>query len=208
MTTSSIQIIAEDAVAVAVGDAEQAQTLAAALRMSGDWIETVPGMDSVTIRFDPSRISQQSASQRLLSVKKTSRAPAKAAPNALEIAVRYGGASGPDLAEICTQLGLTEADFIARHTAQTYPVEMIGFTPGFAYLGGLDAGLSVPRRARPRTHVPAGSIGISGTYSGLYAMPGPGGWPLIGRTDQALFDAASEPPFLIQPGQLIHFTAA
>ncbi len=85
---------------------------------------------------------------------------------------------------------------------------MIGFTPGFAYLGGLDQALTVPRRSTPRTHVPAGSIGISGNYTGLYAMPGPGGWPLIGRTDTALFDATSGNPFLIHPGQQIRFVSA
>lgn len=208
MTEARVQVIAEDAVAISVNTATRAQSLAAQLRQSGNWIEVVPGMDSVTIRFDPMSMDLLSVSQQLATTLETARAEPTSTPSTLDISVHYGGADGPDLKDICADLNLTEAEFITHHTAQTYPVEMIGFTPGFAYLGGLDEALSVPRKSKPRTHVPAGSIGISGLYSGLYAMPGPGGWPLIGRTDHTLFDAQSDTPFLIQPGQLIRFVPA
>ncbi len=205
MTDARIQIIAEDAVALRVDTAMRAQMLAVQLRQTGNWREVVPGLNSVTIRFDPAITDLRSASQQLINALDCNPGSPASTPDTLEIPVQYGGANGPDLSDICARLKLSETAFIARHSAPTYRAEMIGFTPGFAYLGGLDEALVVARRTAPRNHVPAGSIGISGLYSGLYAMPGPGGWPLIGRTDKLLFNAGSDDPFVIQPGQLIRF---
>ena len=105
------------------------------------------------------------------------------------------------------QTGLLQKELIALHTGQEYRVDMLGFTPGFAYIGGLDAALDVPRLPQPRMHVAAGSIGIADGRTGVYALPGPGGWPIIGRTSLTLFDALSDQPFLLQAGYRVRFTA-
>jgi len=208
MSNPRLQIIADDVIGLIVKDAAEAQSLAAHLRQTGDWLEVVPGLDSVAVRYDPATIALSAVSDHLATAQQSiPDHPQESAP-ALAIPVHYGGQHGPDLNAICDALSLTPSELIARHTAPLYTAEMIGFTPGFAYLGGLDKALTVARRSTPRTHVPAGSIGISGGYTGLYAMPGPGGWPLIGRTDTALFDAASGNPFLIHPGQQIRFVPA
>jgi KipI family sensor histidine kinase inhibitor len=103
---------------------------------------------------------------------------------------------------------LTPAEVIRRHTAPVYRVGMMGFTPGFAYLLGLDHGLETPRLTNPRTHVPAGSVGIAGGQTGIYPLDSPGGWQLIGRTDLVLFDPSREAPFLLSPGDEVRFVAA
>ena len=125
----------------------------------------------------------------------------------VEIPVYYGGADGPDLSELCAGLGITEVEFIELHTAQPYPVEMVGFTPGFAFIGGLQEQLRVPRRTEPRQSVPAGSVAVADSRTGLYAMSSPGGWNIVGRTDLQLFDPAAKQPFLLSPGMRVRFVA-
>ena len=100
----------------------------------------------------------------------------------------YGGAFGPDLDVVAQHTGLSAAEVVARHTAPDYLVHMIGFAPGFPYLGGLDARLATPRRPQPRPLVPAGTVGIAGAQTGIYSLPTPGGWQLIGRTPLPLFN--------------------
>ena len=130
-----------------------------------------------------------------------------AAGRCVEIPVHYGGASGPDLAAIAAQAGITEAEVIRRHTQAEYRVAMLGFAPGFPYLLGLDPALAMPRLSQPRTHVAAGSVGIGGAQTGIYPRSGPGGWRLIGRTDVALFDPTRDPPSLLRPGDQVRFVA-
>ncbi|HEY0230610.1 MAG TPA: 5-oxoprolinase subunit PxpB [Dokdonella sp.] len=121
----------------------------------------------------------------------------------VEIPVCYGGEFGPDLADVAHRTGLDPDQVIARHAAADYHVAMLGFAPGFAYLLGLDGALEVPRRADPRTRVPRGSVAIGGLQTGIYPAELPGGWQLIGRTPLALFDAASESPCLLAPGDRV-----
>jgi KipI family sensor histidine kinase inhibitor len=123
------------------------------------------------------------------------------------IGVRYGGTDGPDLAEVAARLGLTEPEVVDRHTAAVYTVFMLGFTPGFPYLGPLPDALVLPRRATPRTSVPAGSVAIAGRQTGIYPAPTPGGWHLIGRTDETLWDPARDHPALLEPGDTVRFVA-
>ncbi len=201
-----LQRLSEDAVALTVPDAAEAQAIAASLRQSGQWREVVAGLDSVTVLFDPQVRALAEVERALQDIIKAHENPSMQAPTEHVIPVHYGGPRGPDFTNVMARTGLDETALIAAHTAGVYKVDMIGFTPGFAYLSGLDAALNVPRLERPRTHVPAGSVGISGTYCGLYALPGPGGWPLIGRTDMTLFDRSGAAPFLIQPGDTIRFT--
>ena len=126
----------------------------------------------------------------------------------VEIPVCYGGEHGPDLATLATHAGLGEDDVIARHCAVEYRVAMLGFSPGFPYLLGLDPSLAMPRLDTPRTRVPAGSIGIGGAQTGIYPQSGPGGWRIIGRTTLALFDPLHDPPTLLAPGDRVRFVVA
>ena len=111
----------------------------------------------------------------------------------VEVPVAYGGDAGPDLADVAKASGLAEAEVVRRHAAATYRVFMLGFVPGFAYLGIVDESIAVPRRASPRLKVPAGSVGIAGRQTGIYPQDSPGGWQIIGRTDVRLFDVSRTP---------------
>jgi KipI family sensor histidine kinase inhibitor len=122
----------------------------------------------------------------------------------VELPVQY---DGEDLAEVTRRTGLTAEQVVRRHTAPDYLVAFLGFTPGFPYLVGLDPALHVPRRATPRLRVPAGSVGLAGSQTGVYPAASPGGWQLIGRTDRVLFDPAREPPALLAPGDRLRFVA-
>ncbi|NNM48128.1 5-oxoprolinase subunit PxpB [Knoellia sp. DB2414S] len=114
---------------------------------------------------------------------------------------------GPDLAEVAAATGLTEAEVVAAHTGTPWRVAFGGFAPGFAYLVGGDDRLEVPRRATPRTSVPAGSVGLAGEFSGIYPRSSPGGWQLVGHTDLVLFDVDRDPPALLRPGWTVRFRA-
>lgn len=120
----------------------------------------------------------------------------------VEVPVRYDGA---DLAEIARRWGVTEAEAVRLHSAVEYRVAFCGFAPGFAYLTGLPARLHLPRRATPRTRVPAGAVALAGPYAGIYPRSSPGGWQLIGRTELVLFDAGRESPALLTPDTRVRF---
>jgi KipI family sensor histidine kinase inhibitor len=126
-------------------------------------------------------------------------------PRQIEIPVCYGGEFGPDIEDVAAHCGMSPDDVISRHAANEYLVYFIGFSPGFPYLGGLDPALAVPRVATPRTHVPAGSIAIGGAQTGIYPMASPGGWRIIGRTPQQLFDPARPPYALLAMGDRVRF---
>jgi KipI family sensor histidine kinase inhibitor len=125
----------------------------------------------------------------------------------MEIPVVYGGEYGPDLDALCSATGLGVAELIQLHAGSVYTVDMIGFTPGFAFIGGLDECFRVPRRTEPRQRVAAGSVGIADGRTGLYAMASPGGWNIIGRTPYQLFNAAAENPFVLRAGMQVRFKA-
>lgn len=182
------------------------------------WVhDIVPGVDTLAIHLD---IAALMAAEGLTAVddplahagKRLGTCLQSVDPQAPTLAalvtlpVCYGGVFGPDLASVATHAGLTPEAVVARHSAATYQVAMLGFAPGFAYLLGLDACLRVPRLATPRTRVPAGSLGIGGDQTGLYPHDGPGGWQLIGRTPQRLFDPAHTPPCTLAPGDRVRFT--
>lgn len=126
----------------------------------------------------------------------------------IEIPVHYGGGRGEDLATVAAHHGITPEEVVARHTAPVYTVFMMGFQPGFPYLGGLPEHLHTPRRDVPRTQVAAGSVGIGGSQTGVYPFASPGGWQIIGRTELPLFQAAAEPPALLAAGDTVSFTVA
>lgn len=123
----------------------------------------------------------------------------------IELPVVYGGDAGPDLDALADECGLTADEIIERHSAAAYTVAFLGFRPGFPYLLGLDPALAAARLPTPRSHVPAGSVGIAGAQTGVYPAAGPGGWRIIGRTTKALFDPAADPPSLLAPGDRLRF---
>ncbi|MCL6593299.1 MAG: 5-oxoprolinase subunit PxpB [Alicyclobacillus sp.] len=127
------------------------------------------------------------------------------APKTVEIPVCYGGAYGPDLAEVAAYHGLAEEAVIHLHSTADYTVRMLGFAPGFPYLGGMPPRLATPRRATPRVQLPAGSVAIGGAQTGIYPFPSPGGWHVIGRTPLRLFTPTADPPALLQAGDHVRF---
>ncbi|MGE8281435.1 MAG: 5-oxoprolinase subunit PxpB [Stenotrophomonas sp.] len=126
-------------------------------------------------------------------------------PPVIEIAVCYCADCAPDLAEVAAHTCMDHDEVIERHSGALYTVAMIGFAPGFPYLLGLDPALAMPRKASPRTLVPAGSVAIGGNQTGIYPSQSPGGWQLIGRTSARLFDPRRAAPTLLQPGQQLRF---
>ena len=196
----------DDLLSVSVEDPQTAQRLAADLRASGHWIEAVAGVGSVVVRFDIASVIRADAESRLSDAVLNISEPTEREQLIVEIPVVYGGESGPDFDFVCDELGLTRKELIEMHCGE-YTVDMLGFTPGFAYIGGLDERLVIDRLEHPRQFVPAGSVGIAAGRTGLYSLPGPGGWPLIGRTDRKLFDASSDEPFTLAAGASVVFTA-
>lgn len=165
-------------------------------------LDLVPAARTIAILLDPHVLSLASA--RGWVERTVPEAAAAADEEVVEVPVRY---DGDDLAEVAALLGVTPAEVVERHTASRWRVAFGGFAPGFAYLVTDHDGLVVPRRATPRTAVPAGSVGLAGEFSGVYPRSSPGGWQLIGRTDATLWDAAADPPALLRPGVVVRFTA-
>lgn len=207
MSATGLTVCGDDLISVSAGDARAAQQMAGHLRNSGRFREVVAGITSVVVQFDAAIVDLDHALASLTRLLGEDVTQDEGARPLIEVPVVYGGAGGPDFDPLCAKLGLTREQFIALHTRDEYRVDMLGFTPGFAYIGGLDERLNVARLANPRARVTAGSVGIAGGRTGLYALPGPGGWPLIGRTTLKLFDPKSEPPFLLEPGTRIRFRA-
>jgi KipI family sensor histidine kinase inhibitor len=202
---SSVFVCGDDLVAVRLEGTRECQALADELRASGQWIECVAGISSCVARFDNAVLGMEAAIQRLAEAIARAPEPEASESRLVEIPVCYGGTCGPDLGDLCEQLGLSSAEFIEMHSGREYRVDMLGFTPGFAFIGGLDDALNVPRRREPRVRVDAGSIGIAGGRSGIYTLAGPGGWPLVGRTPALLFDAHADEPFMLRAGMRVRF---
>lgn len=185
--------------------ASEVQALAQILRANGYWDEIVPAYDSLMVVFNPSVISLESA-KRKLENKIINRGSAAAAPGRLvEIPVCYAAAYGPDMENIVKTSGLSKKEIIARHSAEDYLVCMMGFIPGFTFLSNVAPELQHPRHATPRLKVAAGSVGIAGWQTGIYGIDSPGGWQIIGRTPEAIFDSKREAPFLIEAGDRVKF---
>ncbi len=171
------------------------------------WTDVLPGYTSVLVVFDPlltSHAEVQAAVERALLAGAALPPP----PGRLvEIPVRYHPDVAPDLEALLADKALTLDQLIARHTAPVYLCHMLGFRPGFPFLGGLDPSLAAPRLPTPRTAVPAGSVGIGGRQTGIYPTVSPGGWRIIGRTAAPLFDPQRSEPFLIRPGDRVRLHA-
>lgn len=168
-------------------------------------IETVPAYTTLLIHYDPLLLSPETIDVRVRMKLDQLEHAASRAPRRLEVPVRYGEAYGIDLPFVADFHHLRVEDVIRIHSERTYTVYMMGFTPGFPYLGELDPRIVTPRLERPRTSVPAGTVAIAGSQTGIYPVASPGGWRLIGHTSLSLFDPASESPFLFSPGDRVRF---
>ncbi|MDR7483074.1 MAG: 5-oxoprolinase subunit PxpB [Armatimonadota bacterium] len=167
--------------------------------------ETVPAFRSVLAVYDPRRTTFDRLAEAAEAAVRAA-GPARDDLGRLhEIPVAYGGEWGPDLEAVAAALGLSAAEVVALHAGTTYRVYMLGFSPGFPYLGLLPEALRLPRRATPRTRVPAGSVAIADAFAGIYAQDTAGGWHLLGRTPVRLFDPARPDPFLLAPGDRVRF---
>lgn len=166
--------------------------------------EALPGMNNLTLMFDPARIDAAELEMQVLAAW-PQLAAAAIEGRTIEIPVAYGGEQGPDLADVAAHTGFTPAEVVRRHAAGEYVVYLLGFLPGFAFMGGLPPELATPRRAEPRVAVPARSVGIGGAQTGVYPLVSPGGWQLIGRTSLEMFDPAAAEPTLLRPGDRVRF---
>jgi inhibitor of KinA len=181
----------------------RAIALAAALKKRRDVRQAIAGYASVTVHFDPDQVSHEAltAAIRRLATKR----PPMAEPGRLHrIPVIY---DGPDMEAVSAVLGLDVAKIVEIHTRPIYRVFLVGFVPGWGYLGPLPEELELPRRQVPRTKVPAGSVAIAGRQTGIYPLATPGGWHLIGRTSVKLFLPDSDPPCLFRAGDRVKFFA-
>lgn len=187
---------------------ERAIRLASRLRARGarGVRDVAPGYCTLGVHFDPLQTDLAALERAIEDEFQGIHAlDAVADREVIEIAVRYGGERGPDLEAVAAHAGCSAADVIARHSERTYRVYMLGFVPGFAYMGRVDSSIAAPRHRVPRERVPAGSVGIAGMQTGVYPVESPGGWQLIGYTTEVMFDPDRERPSLLAAGDLVRF---
>jgi inhibitor of KinA len=210
---TSIALAGDSGVLVRFGAAIDQQTFAAVMSALAALdaarpaavVDVMPGYASVLVLFDPEAMLPRQA-QAFVAGALAAAAPIAAVPaRSVEIPVLYHPSVAPDLAALATEKNFPVEALIARHAAPTYHCHMLGFRPGFPFLGGLDPALATPRLATPRLSVPAGSVGIGGPQTGIYPLAGPGGWRIVGRTPLTLFDPARADPFLVHPGDRVRF---
>jgi inhibitor of KinA len=168
--------------------------------------DIVPGYCSVAVAFDPLATRVDDLRGRVLDLAAAAlEVSEQAARRVIDVAVRYGGDDGPDLEAVAMFAALSADEVIALHAAPTYRVYMLGFAPGFAYMGEVDARIAMPRHPSPRVRVRRGSVGIAGPQTGIYSIDTPGGWQIVGRTDVQLYDPTRDEPFLLKAGDAVRF---
>ena len=167
-------------------------------------LDLIPSYNSILIQYNPFHISFLNLKQLVENhISNPSKTGSK--QTVIDIPVLYGGKYGQDLDYVAEHNHLTNNQVIEIHSKPNYLVYMLGFTPGFPYLGGMDESIATSRLTTPRTSIPAGSVGIADKQTGIYPSESPGGWRLIGKTPLTLFDHTQNPPSLIMPGNLIRF---
>ncbi|HSJ89454.1 MAG TPA: 5-oxoprolinase subunit PxpB [Anaerolineales bacterium] len=170
-------------------------------------IGTIPAYGTLLIHYDPLILTYFQASKWIRTKLDQVQDVILKKPRRIEVPVRYGGEYGIDLQFVADSHHLSVEDVIRIHSEKTYTIYMMGFTPGFPYMGKLDDLLVTPRLDSPRTRVPSGTVAIAGSQTGIYPIDSPGGWRLIGYTSLQLFDPKSESPFLFSPGDEVRFVA-
>ena len=217
MNEARILTVGDSALVVELGKGQdldasvnaRAVAIAAAVQAAGiaGVLDVVPTFQTVGVYFDPLKTNVDALAALLHSLAESQTPVASPAVTVHRVPVCYGGVFGPDLAEIATRAHLSEEAVVALHAEPIYRVFMLGFTPGFAYLGSVAPAIAFPRRATPRATVPAGSVAIAGNQTGIYPSASPGGWHIIGRTSVRPFDPGRTSPFLFNSGDSIQFHA-
>ncbi|MCH7323156.1 5-oxoprolinase subunit PxpB [Solibacillus sp. MA9] len=180
------------------------------------FIEAVPAYNSVTVYYNPINVyfsnlekgvqsPYENAKTKILSLMNQSNIAEMTNNRLVKIPVAYGGEMGPDLEFVASYNGLTPSEVIKIHSSAQYLVYMLGFAPGFPFMGGMDKQIATPRKESPRLAIAPGSVGIAGSQTGIYPLETPGGWQIIGRTPSRLFLPEQSPPTLLQPGDRIQF---
>ena len=214
-----IEPFGDSALLVVLGDEidpklnNRVHRLAAAVRAlrarDGRWGVPVPAYSTLLAPYDPALLGHVEAIALLRDWLEASgdseRGPGGDDGSVVTLPVRYGGADGPDLERVASLAGLSQDEVVELHTGSVYQAFMLGFAPGFAYLGPLAPELATPRRETPRPRVPAGSVAVAGRQTAVYPLSTPGGWHLIGRTESVIWDHRREPPALLAPGQRVRF---
>lgn len=169
--------------------------------------DLIPTYCSLLINYDPRVISFSALTERIRGLLRIEISTSEVTKKIYEIPVCYGGEYGPDIQNIADNAGISIEEVIKIHTSQDYLIYMLGFLPGFTYLGGLDERIHTPRLAQPRLKIPAGSVGIGGSQTGIYPMDSPGGWQLMGMTPVKTYDPDREVPILVEAGDYIRFVS-
>lgn len=167
-------------------------------------IEAVPAYASVTVFYE-SGLTNFAIVRKLVEESVPSIASTEETPTLVEIPIKIGGDFSPDLNRVVNYSSLNEAEVLDVYFSRTYRIYMLGFLPGFAYMGEVDDRIAAPRLETPRTKVAQGSIGIAGKQTGVYPLESPGGWNIIGRTDLTMFDPSADQPCLLKPGDEVRF---
>ncbi len=208
----AVTITLGDAISEATHRLVRAASAAIDARCIAGITDQVPAFASITVHYDPAAVAGDQSTPpyhrvvgELESVLETVRPGMLPPPRLREIPVCYGGAFGPDLEDVARQHDLSPREVIELHAGGRYLVYMVGFMPGFAYLGGLPERLATPRRSSPRTAVPAGTVGIGGSQTGVYPLESPGGWNLIGRTPLRIFDIRRDEATMLATGDEVRF---
>ena len=169
--------------------------------------ETVPSFRALAVHYDPLRTSRDTIEAAIAPYVAAAEAEARVGSTWVLPACYEGETFAPDLADVASRAGITPDEVVALHTQADFRVYILGFVPGFAYLGGVPEAIRLPRRTDPRTAVPAGSVAIAGEMSGVYPLTSPGGWHLIGRCPVPMFDPRQDPPVFLKPGDRVRFKA-
>lgn len=168
-------------------------------------VDMIPAFCSLLVNYDPRVISYDEIRERMQALVRVDARAGETRKRIFEIPVCYGGEYGPDIQNIAEHAELSQEEVIQIHSSRDYLIYMLGFLPGFTYLGGLDERLHTPRLANPRIRIPAGSVGIGGSQTGIYPLDSPGGWQLMGMTPVKTYDPSRETPILVEAGDYIRF---
>ncbi|MFD1032771.1 5-oxoprolinase subunit PxpB [Metaplanococcus flavidus] len=209
----SFSPLGDQAIVIEVGTAINEYTQKNILAMSSflegnapQWMtEYIPAFTTISVVYNPLQVTFGEAKTELASLLKTASKITPPPSRKIEIPVCYGGEYGPDLEFVAQHNGLSTEEVIAIHTGADYTVHMIGFAPGFPYIGGMPEKIAAPRKDSPRVSIPERSVGIAGSQTGIYPISTPGGWQLIGRTPLRLFLPENDIPSLLRAGDKITF---
>lgn len=168
-------------------------------------VDVIPAFCSLLINYDPRVLSYEELKERMEHLLKMETKTEATRKRIFEIPVCYGGEYGPDIENIAEHAGLSVEEVIKIHSSKDYLIYMLGFLPGFTYLGGLDERIHTPRLASPRLKIRAGSVGIGGSQTGIYPLDSPGGWQLMGMTPVRTYDPERQTPILVEAGDYIRF---